>query len=622
MQNTNESDALILSLGHVSKNDYDGALVRLEDTICTNPELVWNLGSMVEWIYSNPSALSNTDRALWCINEIIKNELIEDMDFALSDKYHLLVYLKRYSEAFEAIDKAAELDDLHLKDKIACLFLLKKTKQAQHELINAISQNNDFDYIGLFTNLYSYKLFCDIKDLYTMLDYHNLFTDWICLWSSVELGDFKETLVILNRFKFKQENLFNDFEGILNADCNKTNISDFFSQEFSYEKIPLDQWVILLSKIFLDVDYQVPVQSIIKVSSNKVQFVDSTIPIQEELDMDFQNIIHKWRQAPIKYEMDHNQYQDISIKLELIDLAFTYYDNIPLEIQLFIRKMYIHVKDRLIAISNGIVEASILKERDRIMSNVSHSIKNMLRSVIDPLILIKQELPEKTSVIDSALKGANLIRAIVNSINLSYKTTLADIKYDIAHPDNEAISLEEMVVNSLKYSIGNMFDSKYFPAFMQNYFPTRSQYQKAKQTWDIILGTNSIEAIKEYTAKYMFELHVQLFDVVKYVVGNEKSSAIKLMILFQEIIFNAVKYCSYVPLSERHVKIKMVDAGKKILFEVSNTYKPGVQAKTTGVGKLVIENFTKVLESNAVITQEKGVYNLSMLFTDLWRENE
>jgi len=259
-------------------------------------------------------------------------------------------------------------------------------------------------------------------------------------------------------------------------------------------------------------------------------------------------------------------------------------------------------------------------ERNRIMSNLSHSIKNMLRSVIDPLLLIKKEIPEKAKVIDEALKGANLIREIVNAINLSYKTTLEDLSFDINHHGKDDVSLQEMIVNSLKYSISNMFDDKYFPQFMQNYYPKREAYQKANAAWSMISSTNSVQEIVGFVSEYMFKLKFDGTDVAKYMVGNEKSSAIKLLIMFQEIIFNAVKYSSYVAKSNRYIEISLTEHNNNLCFKVTNSYNSKVQPKSTGVGKLIIENFAKVLGCEPVITMDKDVYSITMEFKDYWRE--
>ncbi len=265
-----------------------------------------------------------------------------------------------------------------------------------------------------------------------------------------------------------------------------------------------------------------------------------------------------------------------------------------------------------------------IEERNRILSNLSHSIKNMLRSVIDPLINLREEFPQKANVIDNAIKGAHLIREIVNSINLSYETNIEDISWDITHPDAESITLQEMLLNSLKYSIGNMFDFRYFPQYAENYYPRsipKDDFENIKAEWNAVSSVNDFDPLVAFAEKHLCKLSVKLSEAAQYKLGNEKSSAIKLMIMFQEIIFNAVKYASFVPRAERFLEIRLDNTETTIIFEVSNSYRPEVQAKTTGVGKLVIENFSTILGTNPELKTTDTTYSVSIEFNNLWRNN-
>ena len=262
-----------------------------------------------------------------------------------------------------------------------------------------------------------------------------------------------------------------------------------------------------------------------------------------------------------------------------------------------------------------------LEERDRILANLSHSIKNMLKAVIDPLINLREEIPQKAVIIDNAIKGANLIREIVNAINLSFQTTLEELKWDVLNPGCESMTLQDMVVDSLRYSVSNMFDSRYFPAFSEKYFPrslAKVQYEKIRSNWNEV-SAGDIPQIKGFLDKHMFRLELNLDESQDYHVGNDKSSAIKLLILFQEIIFNAVKYTAYVPFWERRVELTLASNGDKMVLAVKNSFDPKVQAKTTGVGKLVIENFAKVLGCDPVITEGKDTYSIALEFDNLWQ---
>jgi len=265
-----------------------------------------------------------------------------------------------------------------------------------------------------------------------------------------------------------------------------------------------------------------------------------------------------------------------------------------------------------------------LEERNRILANLSHSIKNMLKAVIDPLLNLRNEIPQKSVIIDNAIKGANLIREIVNAINLSFQTTLEELKWDVLNPGCESMTLQDMVVDSLRYSVSNMFDSRYFPAFSEKYFPrslAKVQYEKIRSNWNEV-SAGDVPQIKGFLDKHMFRLELNLDESQDYHVGNDKSSAIKLLILFQEIIFNAVKYTAYVPFPERRVEITLASLGDKMVLAVKNSFDPKVQAKTTGVGKLVIENFARVFGCIPVIEETENIYSISLEFDNLWYRKE
>lgn len=263
------------------------------------------------------------------------------------------------------------------------------------------------------------------------------------------------------------------------------------------------------------------------------------------------------------------------------------------------------------------------EERNRILANLSHSIKNMLKAVIDPLMNLRDEIPQKAVIIDNAIKGANLIREIVNAINLSFKTTLEELKWDVLNPGVESMTLQDMVVDSLRYSVSNMFDSRYFPAFSENYFPrsvAKKQYEQIKSQWNEVSALG-VSEIKNFLEQHMFRLELDLNESRDYHVGNEKSSAIKLLILFQEIIFNAVKYASYVSHTDRQVVIMLASHGDNLTLTVRNSFNPKVQAKTTGVGKVVIENFARVLGCEPMISTDSNTYSISLEFKNIWRNN-
>jgi len=112
-----------------------------------------------------------------------------------------------------------------------------------------------------------------------------------------------------------------------------------------------------------------------------------------------------------------------------------------------------------------------IDERDKVIADLSHSIKNLISTIIDPLENLKKEknIEPNLITIQNALRGANLVREIVNAMNLSYKGSLDDFDFDAAHNTGRgSMSLEDIMMESLKCSVRNMFDVKYFSDFVTN----------------------------------------------------------------------------------------------------------------------------------------------------------
>jgi len=267
---------------------------------------------------------------------------------------------------------------------------------------------------------------------------------------------------------------------------------------------------------------------------------------------------------------------------------------------------------------NKIARAKI-EERNKTIADLSHSIKSMISSVIDPLENLKKEKDVKPIIIDNALRGSNLIREIVNAMSLSFKGSFDDFIYDAKHnSEKESLNINSMFIESLKHSVINMFDGKYFYDFTHKYFPLKNSFLKAKEDWKKISQLHDKQKIEKFLKNHFFDINFDFDKSVKYTIGSEKGSAIKLMILLQEIIFNAVKYSSFVKKDERFLKIKFSASKEKITIKVENKYKPKVKTKTTGLGHVIIENFAKLLNTKPVIKKSNDIYSISITFKNFW----
>jgi len=260
-----------------------------------------------------------------------------------------------------------------------------------------------------------------------------------------------------------------------------------------------------------------------------------------------------------------------------------------------------------------------LDERNKVIADLSHSIKNLIATVIDPLENMKQEKIGEPLIIQNALRGANLVRGIVNAMNLSFKGSIDDFYFDATHnTGRDSMNLETIMMESLKYSVSNMFDGKYFSNFMHNYFPEREIFQQAKELWADISQTNQWSKLLSFLEHYFFHIEISKNSGNQYILGNEKGSAIKMLILFQELVFNAVKYSASVEKESRFLKIDLTIELDRIAIRVVNRFKEHLVMKTSGIGHIIIGNFAKLLESQPIVSQENGVYSIELSFNNLW----
>lgn len=294
--------------------------------------------------------------------------------------------------------------------------------------------------------------------------------------------------------------------------------------------------------------------------------------------------------------------------------------NIPVQFSKHLQYQLIEIKVR----QQQEKDEARLDERNKVIADLSHSIKNLISTIIDPLENMKKDKDFRPEIIQNALRGANLVREIVNAMNLSSNGSLNDFRYDAAHNEGkDSMDLEALVIESLKYSVGNMFDGKYFANFVQKYFPTREVFNEAKAEWANISQRPSRQDLLSFLTKYFFNIKVSTGTASQYILGNEKGSAIKLLILFQELILNAVKYSAFVEKEVRFLNIDLAINPDQISIRVANRFRENLATKTSGIGHIIIDNFSKLLQAQPVIRQADNIYYVEIEFSNLWgQKNE
>lgn len=238
------------------------------------------------------------------------------------------------------------------------------------------------------------------------------------------------------------------------------------------------------------------------------------------------------------------------------------------------------------------------KEQLKLRRSFSHHIRNMLSAaILNPLELIRDKGIDKEGIIDQALRGANLLREIVNTMNLSFSGSKDDFIDDIqGNPDEKALPINTILETGLRGAFANMMDGKYFNKYYSIYYKKPEQLLAAKKDF-LNLPPGNMETLLEYGRKYLIE-NIE-FDIPKKIlslkIGNKRNSALKMIILFQEVCMNAVKNSAFVDNAQRFLKFEaMKSSDGDTTIAVVNSYEANSEDKG---GTLLGDNIIADLSS-------------------------
>ena len=115
--------------------------------------------------------------------------------------------------------------------------------------------------------------------------------------------------------------------------------------------------------------------------------------------------------------------------------------------------------------------------------------------------------------------------------------------------------------------------------------------------------------------KYFFEFKIDCHDTdLKVAVGDRDGTATKLLILFQELFLNAVKYSSFTEREKRFVKLDIEIMPNEWNVSLSNSAAGRRNAKSSGIGLAVIKNFAALFEAKYSVSLKKDIYTTNMKF--------
>ena len=264
----------------------------------------------------------------------------------------------------------------------------------------------------------------------------------------------------------------------------------------------------------------------------------------------------------------------------------------------------------------AIYESAIREEeRKKVLFEMSHSIKNLVGSVSAPLYTLQEQLTgSQRKTIERALAGASLIRDIAVGVHMSMRGENGVWRKDISDPEFGAATLDKIILEALQYAVSNMFDGKYFAQFVTNYFGSDlDTFIQAQNEWK---AAETSEDIFSCIRKYFFDFTIndQGSDL-NIPIGDKEGTATKFLIFFQELLLNAVKYCSYTERSKRFVKIEISITPEKWNITISNSATPQNSMKSSGIGLAVIKNFATLFEASYHAGSSNDVYSSCIKFS-------
>ena len=266
----------------------------------------------------------------------------------------------------------------------------------------------------------------------------------------------------------------------------------------------------------------------------------------------------------------------------------------------------------------AVAEAKVVNWENT-FANLSHSLKGSIAGIQCTLRSIVTD-GDRSSGINAqyALRNLNLMRDLAFSINHSYSGNIDDFIYDIQNPSKDSFDFQQLILRSLYSGLNNIFDGTNFGKFQAGYFvrtgdreALRKLFLKAKQALQD-LDENSIDDFLEYTKKYFFDLEINLTGVNDYRIGNSKSSGMRMLVLFQEIILNAIKYTSFVERAQRQMQINITASVDFIEIKITNSFLPRTLEKSTGLGQVIMKNIAKLLDAKYEILRTADNYTVKL----------
>jgi len=507
--------------------------------------------------------------------------------------------------------------------------LLEINKYSEYAQILSLYYHEDPGIgVSLICNLLHHKQFEVVLEYFDSSGLDNQILLWINGWAFFGIGNHKKAQEILYNLDGKKLSLECIATSMDSENYHElTKVSDLANSElFSYrfesqaddlfslipfENLELDSFMELILALFRPETSQrwrwrnkPNIYKMFELEGNES-------PLKHDL---FQRTLHIVIQDMSRIAKangpDTKELSETSIEQKLVDIV----------ILTMLKNRFEIALSRFTMLENNKIESEAREaERREMMNRLAHNIKGIVSSISFPLERMKKEVPDKSRKLDEAIRGSNLIREMVNSINYSYNTKIDHIKYDIKHAPSESGSIYDILVTSLRDSITNVLYDKHISQYKDQYFISCEAHNRAIEEWENIFDDATLTNIDNFSSQHLFKLGCDIDKAKQFRVGNDMGSYLKLSMLFLEIVLNAVKYSAYVPHNVRKIIISFSPSDSHLIFNVSNIFNPEIKAISTGIGQFIIKNYSLVLDCIPDILIENGVYSLTMKFKNYWR---
>ncbi len=266
-----------------------------------------------------------------------------------------------------------------------------------------------------------------------------------------------------------------------------------------------------------------------------------------------------------------------------------------------------------------------LAERNQVIADMSHHIKNLVAKVLDPLQHLRSLTTDDTmrGTVDNALRGGALIREIVQAMNLSYRGGVDDFVGDARSTEASGYtSMEQLLVQAVMSALTNMFDGKYFKRFVNAYFPTRDMFVQSKSQFTDLQARArvSVDDVCGFVRSHMFDLDIRAESMRNLYLRDDNGSQVKMLIVLNEMFMNAIKYTSDLKREQRRIDFEFAREDGVCRIDLSNTCSQRRPQSSAGLGHVVLENFSKIMGGQSKVVFRDGLYRLLFEFKDFWKD--